>query len=184
MNGSKTQVMAHLSKFKEAGKIKFEKTLCVPMAERIPALAQKERGLVVTAITASMKSALDNINIRKGLNEDQLIEIAETIIDQAEEDQLALEDVLLFLGRLVTGQAGTLYDRLDMPTFFELFESYREERFQALRHIRHEEHVNFKAMGDNTRYSEITNYADVTYREQLRDHYKNLWSSDEGRKPL
>lgn len=152
------------------------------MEERIPALAKEDRGLVVTAIAASLKSALDNINIRKGLNEDQLIDIAETIIDQAEEDQLALEDVLLFLGRLVTGQAGTLYDRLDMPTFFELFETYREERFQALRHIRHEQHVNYKAMGDNTRYSEITSHVDVAYRQQLREHYKKKY--DEGSEPV
>lgn len=175
----------HLSKFKEGGLVKFERTLCIPQSERIPALAQTDEGHfnVLTAIVGSIKSALDNINLRKGLNEDQVIEIAEVLIDEASEDQLALEDVLLFLQRLSTGKAGTLYDRLDMPTFFELFESYREERFQALKHVRYEQEVRYKSMGDTNRYSERVDEADSNYRQELSKHYKNLYNEAPPSKP-
>lgn len=168
----------HLARFKEAGVIKFERTLQIPMTERIPALVKDENGHfnVLTAIVASLKSALDNINLKKGLNEDQVIELAEVIIDQSHEDQLALEDILLFLNRLITGQAGTLYDRLDMPTFFELFESYREERYQALRHVQDEQHTNYRAMGDNSRLSDKVRDADNNYREALANHYKKQYN--------
>lgn len=170
--------MMHLARFKEAGVIKFERTLQIPMAERIPALIKSEDGhfQVLTAIAASLKSALDNINLKNGMNEDQVIELAEAIIDQSHEDNLAIEDILLFLGRLITGQAGTLYDRLDMPTFFELFEGYRQERYQALRQIRDEQHVNYRAMGDGTRYSEVEKQADDSYRKALADHYKSKYN--------
>lgn len=170
----------HLSRFKEAGLIKFERTLQIPMSERIPALVKEEHGHfnVLTAIVASLKGALDNINIKRTLTEDQVIELAEVIIDQSNEDQLALEDVLLFLNRLITGQAGTLYDRLDMPTFFELFESYREERYQALRHVQHEQHIVYKGLGDNSRLSDIVKDADDNYRQALADHYKKQYNEE------
>lgn len=174
--------MVHLSRFKEAGVIKFERTLQIPMSERIPALIKEPDGelKVCTAIVASLKSAFDNINLKRAMDENQVVELAGVIIDQAHQDQLALEDVLLFLQRLVTGQAGTLYDRLDIPTFFELFETYREERYQALRHIKDEQHVNYKAMGDNTRYSEVERDAEVDYRKNLVDHFKKRYNEESG----
>lgn len=168
----------HLSRFKEAGLIKFERSLRIPMNERIPALV-KDSGheKVLTAIVASIMSAFNNINLKKGMNEDQVIELAAVLIDEAHNDQLALEDILLFLQRLITGQAGTLYDRLDMPTFFELFESYREERYQALRHIREEEHANYKCIGPSNRSSD---QIDDNYRSALNEHYKNNINAQSG----
>lgn len=176
--GERSNVTLHLARFKEAGKVKFERTLMIPDDERIPALVADEnnRFNVFTAIVASLKSAMDNINLRKTFNEDQLLELADLIIDQSHEDQLALEDILLFLQRLVSGQAGTLYDRLDLPTFFELFESYREERYQALRHIRYEQHVHYKNMGDPTRLTGVVDGADSDYRQALVDHYKKQFN--------
>lgn len=174
LSGEKTSVTMHLSRFKEAGRVKFERTLQIPMDERIPALVANEenRFYVHTALVGALKSAMDNINLRRGFNEDQIIELADVIIDQAHEDHLALEDVLLFLQRLITGQAGTLYDRLDMPTFFEMFESYREERYQALRHVRDEQHIHYKNLGDATRLSHTVDMHDSNYRQELVNHYK------------
>jgi len=172
--GKRLEIKTHLTRFSEAGKIRFERTLLIPEIERIPALVASYEGRfnVFTAVVASLKYALDNINLRKTFNEDQLLELADVIIDSSHEDQLALEDVLLFLGRLMTGQAGTLYDRLDMPTFFELFETYREERFQALRHVRDEQHANYKCMGDSGRLSDQMKEEDSTYREVVANYYK------------
>lgn len=153
LTGNKTEVNYALAEYKERGVVKFDKVLSIPRNERIPALVATLEGRmqVSAAITASIKSAFDNINLRVGLSPDQMVEIAEQVIDQSEEDFLALEDVLLFLQRLITGQAGKIYDRMDVPTFFEMFETYRQERYEKLISIRDERHQNSKAQGDTER---------------------------------
>lgn len=112
-------------------------------------LAATENGRyeVLVAITASLKSAFSNVNLRVGLNEDQIIELADQIIDQSNEDNLALEDVLLFLQKFLTGSYGKIYDRMDIPTFFEFFEKYRQERYESLLNIRDEQHSQRKIEG-------------------------------------
>jgi hypothetical protein len=146
----------HLSKFKERGVVSFPMVLSIDSKDRIPALSKTEEGRfeVLTALTASIKSAFSNINLRVGLNEDQMIELADAIIDQSGEDNLSLEDVLLFLQKLLVGDAGKIYDRMDIPTFFELFESYRQDRHLATIQIREEQQVQYKSLGDPERWSE------------------------------
>lgn len=147
--GDKMFVNMHLSKFKERGTIVFNKLFEISLDERIPALSKTEDGKyqVLIALTASLKSMFSNINLRVGLNEDQLIEIAELVIDQSHEDNFALEDFLLFGQKFLVGEYGKIYDRMDVPTFFEFFEKYRQVRHESILAIREEEHAQFKSMG-------------------------------------
>ena len=147
--GDKVALNKHLISFKERGVVVYDKVLAISLNERIPALIKTDEGweAVQIALTASLKSAFGNFNLRVGLNEDQMIDLAEAIIDQSHEDNLAIEDVLLFLQKLVMGQAGKIYDRMDIPTFFELFEGYRQERHQKLMQHREEQSTQFKVMG-------------------------------------
>jgi len=149
-------VNAHLAAFKNRGIIAFDKILSIEAKDRIPALAATSEGRyeVLIALTASLKSAFNNINLRVGLNEDQMIDLADAIIDQSGEDNLALEDVLLFLQKLLTGEAGKIYDRMDIPTFFELFEKYRQDRHESMLRIREEQQVQYKSFGNPERWSE------------------------------
>jgi uncharacterized protein YciU (UPF0263 family) len=171
----KVGIAVHLSQFKERGVINFGMALSVPTEERIPMLAKSPEGYnrLLIALSASLKSAMANINLRVGLSEDQLVELADQIITESSEDNLSLEDVLLFLQLLVTGKAGKIYDRLDIPTFFELFETYREDRHQALLNVRYEQSVNHRALGPTDRTSEETDKD--AHREALADHLKNLY---------
>jgi len=180
MSGNKMAVNAYLSAFKERGIVSFQKVLSVPAAERIPALCktQEGRGDVLIALTASLKSAFNNINLRVGLNEDQLIDLADAIIDQSSEDNLSLEDVLLFLQKLLIGDAGKIYDRMDIPTFFELFESYRQDRHEAVVRIREEQQSQHKAFGNPERWSETRDKETETsmgdaMKEYMQMQYKN-----------
>lgn len=147
--GDKQAVSKHLANFKQLGAVVFDKVLMVKSDERIPALIKTDDGrdMVQIALTASIKSAFSNFNLRVGLSEDQMIDLAEAIMDQSHEDNLSLEDVLLFLQRLVVGQAGKVYDRMDIPTFFELFEGYRQERHDKLIQIREEQNSQHKVQG-------------------------------------
>lgn len=127
----------------------------VPLSERLPALAkmygvEKLSGILSLAIT----KALNNFNLRVGMNPKQIMNLAYELINDAEQDQLAIQDILLFLDGMVKFKYGKVYDRMDMPTFFEMLEKYREERHQAFMNGKEEAHAQFKAMGDSNRTSQ------------------------------
>lgn len=148
---SKLEVQQHLALYKEHGVIQFDKVLKIPTSERIPALIKQPDGLmrVSAVLTAVLKSALENINLRFALTEDQLIETAFLIIEQSDEDYLALEDIMLFLKEMVLGQMGDLFSRIDIPTFFKLFEKYRQERHIRYLRLKEEMDVQHKALPVN-----------------------------------
>lgn len=154
--GDKIAVNMHLSKFKDRGIVVFDKVFSIPSSERIPALAKNEetRYQLLVALSASLKSAFGNMNLKMGMNEDQIIELADCIIDQSQEDNLSLEDVLLFLQELLVGKTisengkeGRIFDRMDIPKFFELFEVYRQKRHEEIIHTREEQNAQFKILG-------------------------------------
>lgn len=146
--GDKTQITHHLSRFKEKGLVRFDKVLAIESGERIAALVRQDEGYlkVAAAIAASIQSAVNNLNLKLNLSEDQIAELAGLIIDDAEEDNLALEDVLLFLQQMITGKLGKIYERLDIQKFFELFEVYRQQRHENLIRIREEQAAQHKAL--------------------------------------
>jgi len=183
-NGNKMAVSAHLASFKERGVIAFDKVLCISNSERIPELSKTSDGRyqVLIALTAALKSAFNNINLRVGLNEDQIIELADSIIDQSHEDNLALEDVLLFLQKLLVGDAGKIYDRMDIPTFFEMFEKYRQQRYVSLRRIREEQHVQNKSYGSPERWSDMNKDEERNAFHEAMKSYIGTKKSDDDTK--
>ena len=129
----------------------------VPVSERLPALSkiygtEKISGILSLAITKTLNS----FNLRVGMNPNQVMELAYSLIEEAEQDQLAIQDILLFLEGLPKYKYGKVYDRMDMPTFYELFEVYREQRHQEYVNAKEEKHAQFKSMGDSNRMSNDT----------------------------
>jgi len=145
-----------MCRYKEKGEALPLKVIeLVPVSERLPALtktygAEKISGILSIAIT----KALNNFNLRVGMNAEQIMQLAYSLIDEAEQDQLAIQDIMLFLDGMVKYKYGKVYDRMDMPTFFEMFEKYREERHLAFMNGKDEAHAQFKAMGDSNRTSQ------------------------------
>jgi hypothetical protein len=164
----------HLRLFKDKGKVRYDKTLQIPSSERITALTRADDGYkqVYTVLVVNLQLAFANLNLKRGVNDDQLLELADMIIEEANEDNLSMEDVLLFLQQLVTGKAGKIYDRLDIPAFFELFEGYRQERHLALQYIQYETDCHYKALGDTTRSSDGYADNDDNTRRVMADYYK------------
>lgn len=147
----------------------------VPVTERLPALAKiygndKIAGVLSIAIT----NALNNFNLRVGMNSEQIANLAFELINESEQDQLALQDIMLFLDGLPKFKYGKVYDRMDMPTFFEMLEVYREQRHQAYVNNKDESHAQFKAMGDSNRMStDIDKEANRNaMNEYLKTQYK------------
>jgi hypothetical protein len=145
-----------MCRYKEKGESLPMKVIeLVPVSERLPALTktygvEKISGILSIAIT----KALNNFNLRVGMNAEQIMQLAYSIIEEAELDQLAIQDVLLFLDGMVKYKYGKVYDRMDMPTFFEMLEKYRDERHSAYMNGKEEAHAQFKAMGDSNRTSQ------------------------------
>lgn len=105
-------------------------------------------------LVVAISKSLSVMNLNRPMSGEQIIELAETIIDSSKEDYLALEDVVLFLQSLVRGKYGPLYESMDIPKFMEKFEMYRETRHQALVSYRDEQHCNYTSLGDKTRISD------------------------------
>lgn len=156
--GDNGGVFNELCRFKDKGEALPVKVIqLVPVSERLPALTkiygnEKISGILSIAITR----ALNNFNLRVGMNAEQIMQLSYSIIEEAEADQLAIQDVLLFLDGMVKYKYGKVYDRMDMPTFFEMLEVYREQRHQAYVNAKEESHAQFKAMGDSNRMSSDT----------------------------
>ena len=145
-----------MCRFKEKGEALPLKVIeIVPISERLPALkemygAQK----IADVLSIQITRTLNNFNLRVGMNPEQIMDLAYAIIDEAEQDQLAIQDIFLFLDGMLKNKYGKVYDRMDMPTLFEMLEKYREERHQAYMNGKEEAHAQFKAMGDSNRTSQ------------------------------
>jgi len=161
MVGNSGQVFNELCRFKEKGEpmplaiIEF-----VPVSERLPALAKLYGNDKISIVLAkAITKTLNSFNLRVGMNSDQITELSYSLIESAEEDQLAIQDILLFLEGMVKYKYGKVYDRMDMPTFYEMLEVYREQRHQALMSKNDELQAQYKAYGDTNRLSNDTEKA-------------------------
>jgi hypothetical protein len=181
VNNDRGAIAAHLSNFKDSGITNFKAVLAVPIGERLPALTNTPEGYneLLMAISVSITVAMSNFNLRMGLTEKQTALLADQIIASSHEDNLGLEDVLLFLQELVSGKAGKVYDRMDIPTFFELFENYRQRRHEELLNYRYEQSVNHKALGSTKRSSEDTTSERDSHRQALGDHLKHIYKAND-----
>lgn len=153
--GDKASVSLILRDFKTPqGVVKFDKVLSIPSDERITVLAQRDFTRVITVITAALTLAFEGMNLKRGMNPIQVVDLAEAVVDTAAEDNLALEDLMLFLQKLVRGEYGAMYESMDIPKFMTAFEEYRETRWQSLNNIREEQSAQYKCMGDVGRTGE------------------------------
>lgn len=123
----------------------------IPLSERIPALAAQDFTRINLVIIGALTMAFEAMNQKRGMNEFQILNLAEEIIDSSSEDNLALEDLMLFLQNLVRGKYKMAYESFDIPKFMELFELYRQERHSAILELRQNLHFQYKGLGSAER---------------------------------
>lgn len=174
--GSTGEVYNQVSRYKERGEpnhLAVMKT--IPKDERLPQIAKiYGNDKIATVLGKQITKTLMNFNLRVGMNTEQIYDLSLALIETAEEDNLAIEDIMLFLDGLPKFKYGKVYDRMDMPTFFEMLEVYREQRHQAYVNAKEESHAQFKAMGDSNRMStDIDKEANRNaMNEYLKTQYK------------
>ncbi len=124
------------------------------LQERLPTMIARDYKKTCAVIVVALTKAFEAMNLSRPMNGDQILELAETIMDSSAEDYLALEDVVLFLQGLVRGKYGALYESMDIPKFMEKFEIYRQERHEAMLRARDEFSSNHKESRVNTQFIE------------------------------
>lgn len=134
----------------DSGAVNFPAVLKVPTNERIPMLAKQDFKRILMLVIGALTVAIENLNVKKRLNEIQILDLAEIIIDSSNEDYLSFEDLMLFLQKLTRGEY-KLPAEMDIPKFMEILEIYREERHQQYHQLKYEQHIQYKSMGDGTR---------------------------------
>lgn len=116
-------------------------TIYIPSAERLPQLASNDPKKAISIVAALIQLFFEPLNIARKMSPEQIAQVAEELIlEQMQEygsDNLAIEDVGLFLSALLKGEYGQLYESMDSIKFFGFFDIYRQERHRVM--IRHNE---------------------------------------------
>jgi hypothetical protein len=155
-----------LRNYKEQnGAIKYNSLLSIPVDERIPELAKKDLSKIVGVITAGLTIAFESMNLKRAMNAIQILDLAEAIVDTSHEDNLSLEDLMIFLQTLVRGEYGPIYESMDIPKFMEKFELYRDKRHLALINYQADVAAQYKGMGDTNRSNKT---------DTLSDHFSKM----------
>lgn len=184
--GDKMQLNLILKNYKtQSGAVNFNMVLAIPQTERIPQLVNSSGyEKVHTLLVAGVQLAMESLNLSNSLTASQIFDLSDALIDSANEDYLSLQDIVLFLQKLTRGEMGALYSQMDIAKFMELFEVYREERFQALKTIREEQQAQYKALGDPERWSETYDKeSEESFREAMKDYMKNKPQPDDTIQP-
>lgn len=149
-------VREHLGQFIQRGAVNFGEVLKISMQHRIPELTKTQEGRkdVLKALTGILGAFMNKLKLKYAMTNDDIVDLAVLIIDESHEDNLAIEDVLLFLQGMARFKYGDIEYKMDSVTFFKMFEKYRQERYLTIRRFREEEQASFKIMGrDNLRPS-------------------------------
>lgn len=157
----KNEINAIVKSYKtDQGHPNFPALFTIPSEHRLPELAKKDYKLAAGLVVAGLTSAFESMNLSRPMNAAQIIDLADAVLDTSAEDNLSLEDLVLFLQKLVRGEYGVLYESMDIPKFMEKFEKYREERYQAIKNIRDEQAANHRPDYSDQRISEQSKRAE------------------------
>ncbi len=143
--------------YSKDGEINFPLLLSIPLQDRIPALVQefgvkRMYHLLLMIIRAFCYSL--PIPKTKKLNDTRMSVCACDIILTAQEDQLSLEDIILFFERAKAGKYGTIKSLLSHYQVMSMLDQYRAERHEAFMKIKGEKDAAMKTLGPAERTCE------------------------------
>ena len=127
-----------MQQYTNGKEVRFDLLLAMPQEDRIPALMQdfgvkRMHHMLLTMIKAFCYTL--KIPKVKKLTETKMSGVACDFMVAAQEDGLALEDIILFFERAKTGQYGPIKSLAYHYQMMQLFEQYRKERRAAQQKI-------------------------------------------------
>lgn len=154
--GDKMQTSLILKQFKhDDGRVNYPLVLRIPTSERITELAKVDFQRILMLVIGAITVAFENMNLKKGMNEMQILDLSEAIIDTSSEDNLSMEDLMLFLQKLVRGEYDGSLENMDIPKFMKIFEIYRQKRYEEYQEYKMNQHYQYKSLGDGNRSSKM-----------------------------
>jgi len=138
-------------------------------------MAKNDYSEALTIVSAAITMSMGLLNLKQPMNALQIVDLADALLDSAAEDNLALEDLVLFLQQLTRGKYNPLYESMDVPKFMEKFEIYREERHKAVLEMRENQHLEFKGLGDPTRATK----PETAFEEHLQQYSQKLQAKND-----
>lgn len=158
----KVSLNLELKKYKhENGSINYSLIRDIPKSERIFAMSKADLPSTIQLISVALKLANEQMNMSRPMNNSQIIDLAEMIVDESEQDNLSFEDVLLFLQKLTRGEYGSFYESMDIPKFFTFFNEYRDERWNEMIILRDKLVEEHKRLGDDNIFERSTRVSPI-----------------------
>lgn len=135
---------------------RFEALLSIPLSERIPGLAN-EYGLkrMHRLIKTVLNEFCDSITLPKSkkLTETKTSVLACDLILVADEDQLSMEDLIVFFELAKNGKYGKFKNLLTHYSIMEKLEQFRQERYEAYVRIKEQKEAEVRLLGPTERIS-------------------------------
>lgn len=152
VKGQPENVHAISREYIQGGHVAFDKVLSLSLHARIPNLTHVYGYEAIHKIVAVLlKSFNDSLNLIRPMTDEQLFDCSEALVMTTEEDQLSIEDYVLFFKGAKEGKYGKILDRLDQQTVFSMLEEYRQERHRQFVRIKEEKHTALTSQGSTER---------------------------------
>ena len=161
------------------GVVNFEKVLAISLHSRIPNLTHVYGVEMIHKILAALLTSFQNdLNLIRPMSAEQIESCSFDLVMTTEEDQLSVEDYVLFFKGAKEGKYGKILDRLDQQTIFSLLEEYRQQRHLEFLKIKESKHLELKGLGPAERTVQTDELAVSFYnvvgrlaemREQLKE---------------
>lgn len=169
--GDKVGIQTALRAYKTpTGAANYVALFGIPSGERLAKMAENDFNGTLALVTGAVTLAMESLNLKYPMNALQILDLSEAIVDTAGEDNLSLEDLMLFLQGLVRGKYNPLYESMDVPKFMGKFEIYREERHRAMVEYRENKHLEYTSMGDATRNTQ----PETAFEQHLSEYATKL----------
>lgn len=152
VNTLEYELITHLvqQQFQKDDQVRFDLLLAIPLPERIPGLLQefgmKRMHQLLVMLIKAFCFALP-IPKTKKLTDTKISAIACDLVLVAQEDQLSLEDVILFFERAKAGKYGAIKILQHHHQLMDLLQQYRQERHDAFMKIKEEQNQQLKTLG-------------------------------------
>src|SRR6478672_7680146 len=136
--------------YQQEGHVKFEALLSLPLGERIPGLIENYGKKTVHRLLVMILNEFNNkvrLPRAKKLTATKISVSACELMLTAYEDQLSLEDVILFLQRAQAGLYGPIKNLVLPSVLFDKFDMDRQARHDVFIKLKEARDAEFKAMG-------------------------------------
>ena len=145
-----------LQQYSTADGAKFEALLSIPLSERIPALIneyglKRMHRLIKTVLNEFCYSIA--LPKSKKLTETKTAVVACDLILVADEDQLSMEDLIVFFELAKQGKYGKFKGLLTHYVVMEKLEQFRQERYTTYVRIKEQKEAEVRLLGPTERIS-------------------------------